>query len=369
MSEFPRCVCRVAVAQLCQALGFHAVQESALDSLVDIVQYYLEDAGHGAHRYAELASRVEGNLMDTAESLRDMGAPFEELRRYAVQTEELSFAKVIPKFPVKRPRQIVRSTSVDTEPRTLPSFMFPYLPPLPETHSYVSTSVYETRPDDPKVIRKVKNKERRQVEVSLTRLAEVEGGTPVANYTTSAREYTGPTVQMALSAKRARMNPFLAEPSTEDSSQEVVPEQQQQQQRQQQQQQQQQQQPLEQPTSEDDILKERGEPKHEGEREREPIPVRMSLEKELETPCSRSPDMSPLISPSRSPPRSPLGSAQLMEIHVPVSTVEADVVKEPNAVKAKQRMERILALSHNAEVEEKDEELEEEGEAATENNE
>lgn len=52
--SYARSLMRVAVAQLCQALGWDAVQLSACELLSDVLERYLQQLARGCHRYSEL---------------------------------------------------------------------------------------------------------------------------------------------------------------------------------------------------------------------------------------------------------------------------------------------------------------------------
>ena len=52
--SYSRAVLRVAAAQICQSLGWDAVQVSAVDILTDVLQRYIEQLARCCHRYGEL---------------------------------------------------------------------------------------------------------------------------------------------------------------------------------------------------------------------------------------------------------------------------------------------------------------------------
>lgn len=52
--SYARSLLRVAVAQLCQALGWDAVQLSACELLSDVLERYLQQLARGCHRFSEL---------------------------------------------------------------------------------------------------------------------------------------------------------------------------------------------------------------------------------------------------------------------------------------------------------------------------
>lgn len=52
--SYARSLLRVSVAQICQALGWDAVQLTACDLLSDVLHRYLQQLAKGCHRYSEL---------------------------------------------------------------------------------------------------------------------------------------------------------------------------------------------------------------------------------------------------------------------------------------------------------------------------
>ncbi|KAL3695244.1 hypothetical protein R1sor_009320 [Riccia sorocarpa] len=59
--EFGHAVAKIGVAQLCEAVGFNAMQRSAGETLADILIRYLTDLAKAAHFYANLAGRTQYN--------------------------------------------------------------------------------------------------------------------------------------------------------------------------------------------------------------------------------------------------------------------------------------------------------------------
>ena len=51
--EYSRSVLRVAIAQLCQNLGWQAIQSTPMELLTDILERYLFELGKFSHRYSE----------------------------------------------------------------------------------------------------------------------------------------------------------------------------------------------------------------------------------------------------------------------------------------------------------------------------
>lgn len=55
MSEqYTNQVLKVVVAQICQAIGWHSIQSTPLELMVDILHRYMEQITKQTYRYAEL---------------------------------------------------------------------------------------------------------------------------------------------------------------------------------------------------------------------------------------------------------------------------------------------------------------------------
>ena len=50
---FSRNALKMVVAQICQTIGWHAIQSTPLDIMVDILQRYIAELGRLTHRYTE----------------------------------------------------------------------------------------------------------------------------------------------------------------------------------------------------------------------------------------------------------------------------------------------------------------------------
>lgn len=62
--HYSRHVSKIVVSQLAETAGFHAVQESAVDVLADLMLRYIAQLGSASHSYAELAGRTDCNIND-----------------------------------------------------------------------------------------------------------------------------------------------------------------------------------------------------------------------------------------------------------------------------------------------------------------
>ncbi|XP_023771439.1 transcription initiation factor TFIID subunit 8 [Lactuca sativa] len=167
--EFTESLARIAVAQICESVGFRGFQQSALDTLSDITCKYIQDIGKTSNFYANLAGRTESNMFDIVHGLEDLGLSqgftgasdidhcfsesgiIKEISQYIGVSEEVGFAYSIPPFPVIKERLPIpsffhagKTPPVDHIPPWLPCF------PDPNTYTTLasdSTEQTETRHD------------------------------------------------------------------------------------------------------------------------------------------------------------------------------------------------------------------------------
>lgn len=179
--EFARAVANTAVSQVCEGLGFHAIQRTAVETLADIALRYLSDIGKAAHFYANLAGRTQCNAFDVILALEDMGpgasvdtstrclansSALRDVMRYVEFAEEIPFARPVPKFPVFKKRTPPPTFAQLGEEPPFPHIP-PWLPAFPDPHTYQSTPVWVDRKSDPRMDNLELARQRRKAERSL----------------------------------------------------------------------------------------------------------------------------------------------------------------------------------------------------------
>lgn len=168
--HFVRKLSKIFIAQVCHELGYSSIQESAWETLADVLQRYIEEIGFKSRFYAELNGRTECNFLDVKKSFDDLQCSLRDLFTFATNNEETPFAKgVVPAFPVKKTKV---DTSMKAEKKNTPDHIPPHLPPFPEEHTYKFTPIFGKKVSDDKTLKKVQNKQRREVENSLAKLHE-----------------------------------------------------------------------------------------------------------------------------------------------------------------------------------------------------
>lgn len=179
--DFARAVANTAVSQVCEGLGFHGIQKTAVETLTDIALRYLSDLGKAAHFYSNLAGRTQCSAFDVILALEDMGlgaavdtsnrclansAALRDVMRYVEYAEEVPFARSVPKFPVYKKRAPVLSFAQLGEEPPFPHIPA-WLPAFPDPHTYQSTPVWVDRKSDPRMDKLELARQRRKAERSL----------------------------------------------------------------------------------------------------------------------------------------------------------------------------------------------------------
>lgn len=116
--EFSLALARIAVAQICESLGFQGFKQFALDTLSDLTCDYIRNIGKLSSFYANLAGRNQSNVFDVVHGLEDLGllqgfvggsdldrcllesGVVKEISRFVGESEDVRFAYSVPCFPV-----------------------------------------------------------------------------------------------------------------------------------------------------------------------------------------------------------------------------------------------------------------------------
>lgn len=128
--SYARSLLRVSVAQICQALGWDAVQLTACDLLSDVLHRYIQQLARSCHRYSELYGRTDPVLDDVGQAFRLLGVSLSELEDYVHNLEPVGFAQQTPLFPVNKNNvlQFPQTGVRDADERK--DYIPDYMPPL-----------------------------------------------------------------------------------------------------------------------------------------------------------------------------------------------------------------------------------------------
>jgi transcription initiation factor TFIID subunit 8 len=133
----------------------------------------IEEVGHRAHLYAELAGRIEANFNDVRLTFDELGLDLRELSHYSATLDETPFPKgtcaplhppsslglscadvsrcrgggggaAVPEWPVKKKKGRAAPGLKDPE-EPLPPHIPPFLPAFPSKHAYIASPAYQER--------------------------------------------------------------------------------------------------------------------------------------------------------------------------------------------------------------------------------
>ncbi|KAA8547906.1 hypothetical protein F0562_004335 [Nyssa sinensis] len=221
--DFAQAIAKIAVAQVCESVGFQSFQQSALNTLSDVAVRYICHIGKTANLYANFSSRTECNLFDIIQGLEDLGSQqgfsgasdinrclavsgtVEEIIQYVGKAEEIPFAYLVPHFPIVKDRKTMSSfMQIGEMP---PAEHIPaWLPAFPDPQTYTHTSLQNERDRDTQMLKIEQAKEHKKVEHSLLNLQQRLA-------CNGSEAQTAVDSGDAAKAKRAAdSNPFLAAP-------------------------------------------------------------------------------------------------------------------------------------------------------------
>ncbi|XP_025266483.1 transcription initiation factor TFIID subunit 3 isoform X2 [Camponotus floridanus] len=100
--EYSRNILKIVVAQICQMIGWHSINSTPLEFMVDLMQEYLLRVSRLTHQYAEVLGRTEPNLDDLGLTFQHMNIDIQELIEYVKNVDSIPYPIQIPQYPVRR---------------------------------------------------------------------------------------------------------------------------------------------------------------------------------------------------------------------------------------------------------------------------
>lgn len=133
-ADYSRAVLRMVVAQICQTIGWHSINSTPLEFMVDLMQEYILRISKLTHQYAEVLGRTEPNLDDLGLAFRHMNIDIQELAEYVKNVDSVPCSITVPKFPVKRENHLNFLKPGSREVVTRPVHIHEHLPAMyPDT--------------------------------------------------------------------------------------------------------------------------------------------------------------------------------------------------------------------------------------------
>ncbi|XP_050410712.1 transcription initiation factor TFIID subunit 8 [Patella vulgata] len=163
---------KVAVAALCSENGFTSSDDSALETLTELLQSFLTEVGRSARAYCELSGRTEAMVSDVAMALVNMGFNIESIAGHAKRPNKSVF---IP--PAQMTQPVIHKTLQAGERKTHPSHIPDHLPQFPDPHTYIRTLTHQQPLNEYQLMREKAASQKRDVERALTRFIAKTGNT------------------------------------------------------------------------------------------------------------------------------------------------------------------------------------------------
>ncbi|EPS70192.1 hypothetical protein M569_04569, partial [Genlisea aurea] len=188
--EFAHGIARIAVAQVCESLGFQAFQQSALDCLADVGVRYIREIGKLATSSANSGNRSQCNVFDVIQCLEDLGSSqgflgasdvshslsgsgiVRDIIRYVTKAEEIPFAYLIPAFPVVKERKVDPTCYVTDEVPPGGDHIPSWLPRFPDPSTYANANSDNENNSETGLVRKIQHADDAQVERPLNNLQQ-----------------------------------------------------------------------------------------------------------------------------------------------------------------------------------------------------
>ncbi|KAL4226377.1 transcription initiation factor TFIID subunit 3 [Mactra antiquata] len=150
--EYSRACLRVAVAQMCQHLGWNSIQTTPMELMTDVLERYLLQLGKVTHRYSEQFGRTYTRVEDVLMAFNHMGVELHELQDYINHVDALPFAKDIVSFPVPQENDLKfpNPDSKEVQQRKVFEYIPEYLPYMhPELNEEPEDTNQSARPASP----------------------------------------------------------------------------------------------------------------------------------------------------------------------------------------------------------------------------
>lgn len=163
---------KVAVGALCSEVGFEKAEESAIETLTEMLQSFLTEVGRSTQAYSELAGRTEGIMTDVMMALIEMGQNIHTLPDHAKRPNKTVF--IPPSHTTPQPNIKMLQTG---DRREHPSYIPDHLPSFPDPHTYIKTLTKKAPVSEYQMIREKAASQKRDVERALTRFIAKTGET------------------------------------------------------------------------------------------------------------------------------------------------------------------------------------------------
>ncbi|GFO13213.1 transcription initiation factor tfiid subunit 8 [Plakobranchus ocellatus] len=163
---------KTAVSALLMEAGYQAADCMALETLLEMTQAYITEAGRSSSTFAELSGRTQVMVSDVVMALVEMGTDFTAIPKHARRENKINFLPPVPstQTPVSKILQV-------GEKKKHPLHIPDHLPAFPDPHTYIKTQCYKQPANEYQLVREKAASQKRDVEVALTRFIAKTGAT------------------------------------------------------------------------------------------------------------------------------------------------------------------------------------------------
>lgn len=167
-----RKIMRATVSASCSEVGFADAEESAIETLTEILQSFIRELSRSSKAYSELSNRTDPLVADIIMSLVDMGQKINELPFYARRAGRITIANPLTATVVAEPKRLQVGVK-----RSHSSYIPDYYPLFPDPHTYIKSSTQKAPCNEYRVVREKASEQKRNVETALTKFMAKTGDT------------------------------------------------------------------------------------------------------------------------------------------------------------------------------------------------
>ncbi|XP_059163778.1 transcription initiation factor TFIID subunit 8-like [Physella acuta] len=163
---------KTSVAALLVECGYQCAENLALETLIEMTQAYIWEAGRSSSAFAELAGRTHVMPSDVVLALVEMGLDFTAIPAHAKRENKTVYLPPVP-AQAPAPSKILQVGEKRKHPIHIPE----HLPSFPDPHTYIKTPCFKQPANEYQLVREKAASQKRDVEVALTRFIAKTGAT------------------------------------------------------------------------------------------------------------------------------------------------------------------------------------------------
>lgn len=153
-----------AICGILFEFGYKTVDNTVIETLIEIFQCFLIELGRMSKNYSELAGRTIPVVADVTMGLIEMGIPIIGIETYIRSGTHLTLPQIQYMQPIRQPSLL----NVGHK-QPLPNFMSSSLPQFPDSHAHVRTPTHKQPVTEYEAIREKAATQKRDIENALTK--------------------------------------------------------------------------------------------------------------------------------------------------------------------------------------------------------